>query len=141
MSIMSFMSGDTGWPFIFALLPLPINLVYPFQEALRADAYRRAERQFLLHRRSLGVRAGPESSEASIMRHGLAGIDFMRRAVAGRASRRWHRVGIVQHVAGIAKHAFGSQAIIVFPVLAEILMRRMAEQSYFGRGETARSIE
>src|SRR5205823_1609571 len=137
MSIMSFMSGDTGWPFILALLPLPVNFVDALQEPFRADAHGGAERQFLLHRGSLGVRAGPEPSEPSVMRHGLAGIDFMHRAVAGRASRRGNRVGVVQHVAGIAKDAFGSQAIIVLPVLAEILMRRVAQKRYLRRGKTS----
>src|SRR6267142_976764 len=104
MSIMSFSSWDDGWPFILALLPSGMDFHDALQQPFRADAYGGAERQFLLHRWSFGIWAGPESSEPSVMRHGLAGIDFMHRAVAGRASRRRYRVGVVQHVAGIAKH-------------------------------------
>src|SRR6266576_2858707 len=134
-------SSGCGWLFILALLPSGMDFLDALEQAFRTDPYGGAERQFLLHGWSFGVWAGPESSEASVMWHGLAGIDLMHRAVAGRTSCRRHCVGVMQNVAGIAKYAFRSQAIIVLPVLAQILMRRMAEQSNFGSRKTSRGIE
>lgn len=65
----------------------------------------------------------------------------MYNVVTGRAFSGRDGVRVVQNMTGMTEYAFRSQAIIVLPILAQVLMPRMTQQSYLWSRKASRRIQ